>query len=277
MAERKYYLVIGANGAVGAATVELLRNAGHIVSVTGRSQVPDAGGGEAFTLDMADAEGARATLDGFFARQPAVDGVIVCSGTAQAGPLELAPLATVRHMLEVNTLAVLAVYQAALPALRRSQGVLAIVGSISGIMPVPFLGGYSTSKSALEGLADVMRREAYPWGVHVGIVEPGTIRTPMTLSQLGATREALAALSPEHHALYADFFASFLERVENRLPDAMPPEEVAAATIRLLTERLARLPVGADAVQSAQTARTDDDSSIDAQFRTAFGPSLARI
>lgn len=279
MDNRKHYLVIGASGAVGQATVALLRGQGHLVDTTFRFEESDTADvtnaeGESLLLDMSSAEGVRRTLDGYFARQGRIDGVAICTGVADAGPLELASLEAVRRTFEVNTLSVLAVYQSAIPRLRESKGALAIVGSISGLMAIPFLGAYSASKFALEGLADIMRREAYRWGVHVGIIEPGTIRTPMTVNQIASTRAQLAALSEEQRALYADMFESFIQRVENRLPTAMEPEEVAEAVVAILTDRVVRSAVGATAIESARFARNADDLAIDEQFRAAFGGSL---
>jgi NAD(P)-dependent dehydrogenase (short-subunit alcohol dehydrogenase family) len=282
MDDPKHYLVIGAAGAVGQATVALLRGQGHLVDTTHRAGGTDADDvtdaeGESLILDMSSAEDVRATLDGYFARRKRVDGVAVCSGVADAGPLELASLAAVRHSFEVNTLSVLAVYQSAMPRLRESKGALAIVGSISGLMAIPFLGAYSSSKFALEAMADIMRREAYRWGVHVGIVEPGTIRTPMTVNQIASTRAQLAALSDAQRTLYADMYESFIERVEDRLPASMEPEEVAAAVVAILSDRITRRPVGAGAIESARFARSGDDFAIDEQFRAAFGGSLGPV
>jgi short-subunit dehydrogenase len=38
---------------------------------------------------------------------------------------------------------------------------------------------YSASKYALESFSDCLRREMYPWGLYVSIIEPGPMRTPI--------------------------------------------------------------------------------------------------
>ena len=53
------------------------------------------------------------------------------------------------------------------------------MGSIGGRSALPFLGAYAMSKFALEAMADALRVELAPWGIHVAIVQPGTIATPM--------------------------------------------------------------------------------------------------
>jgi NAD(P)-dependent dehydrogenase (short-subunit alcohol dehydrogenase family) len=53
------------------------------------------------------------------------------------------------------------------------------MGSIAGRSALPFLGAYAMSKFALEAMADSLRVELRPWGIHVVLVEPGTIATPI--------------------------------------------------------------------------------------------------
>jgi NAD(P)-dependent dehydrogenase (short-subunit alcohol dehydrogenase family) len=38
---------------------------------------------------------------------------------------------------------------------------------------------YSASKYALESFSDCLRREMFPWDLHVSIIEPGVMRTPI--------------------------------------------------------------------------------------------------
>ena len=88
--------------------------------------------------------------------------------------------------------------QAFLPALREARGRVVLMGSIAGRSALPFLGAYAMSKFALEAMADALRVELAPWGMHVAIVEPGTIATPIwTKPQRSAD-----ALPPEATELY---------------------------------------------------------------------------
>ena len=64
-----------------------------------------------------------------------------------------------RHQLEVNVIAQLAVTQACFPALTRNQGRIVNVSSIAGRVALPLYGPYAASKFALEALSDSLRRE----------------------------------------------------------------------------------------------------------------------
>jgi len=54
-----------------------------------------------------------------------------------------------------------------------------MISSISGRSAAPFLGPYSASKFALEGMSEALRRELMPFGIDVVIIAPGAVATPL--------------------------------------------------------------------------------------------------
>src|SRR3972149_6942761 len=106
-------------------------------------------------------------------------GLVNNAGIPVPGPLEFLPLEDIRRQLEVNVIDQIAVTQAFLPLLRKGRGRIVNVGSIAGKFATPFLGPYTASKHAMEGLSDALRQELRPWGIHVALVEPGSIATPI--------------------------------------------------------------------------------------------------
>ena len=54
-----------------------------------------------------------------------------------------------------------------------------MISSVGGKNAMPFLGAYSASKFALEGMSESLRRELMPFGIDVIIVAPGTVATPI--------------------------------------------------------------------------------------------------
>lgn len=51
------------------------------------------------------------------------------------------------------------------------------IGSITGIVPNPFLGVYAATKKALHSVTETLRQELYPFDVKVLLVAPGLVRT----------------------------------------------------------------------------------------------------
>jgi NAD(P)-dependent dehydrogenase (short-subunit alcohol dehydrogenase family) len=278
-------LVVGAAGGVGLEVARALIQRGDRVIGTVRNEQEEAmlaelegGLSEVLRLDLADADAVLATLKPFFARTGAVDAVVICAAINPNGPIETESLATVRHTLEVNTLSVLAIYQAALPALRKSRGALVMIGSITGKYAMPFVGTYVVSKFALEGLADIMRREAYPWGVRVVLIQPGGINTPMSRAHVPQVEAKIAALSPEERELYGPLYQGFVERLRVTVPNGAHPSVVAEAIVEVvdLDEPAARYPVGEDAKALAAKLPTLSDADIDEIFRNSYDGALKR-
>jgi NAD(P)-dependent dehydrogenase (short-subunit alcohol dehydrogenase family) len=87
------------------------------------------------------------------------------------------PLDALRQVYEVNVLAPLALAQEALPALRASGGVLAMVTSDAAVQPYPGWGGYGSAKAALEQASAVLAEEEP--GITVWRLDPGDLRTRM--------------------------------------------------------------------------------------------------
>jgi NAD(P)-dependent dehydrogenase (short-subunit alcohol dehydrogenase family) len=104
-------------------------------------------------------------------------GLVNNAGIVTGGPLEFVPLDELRRQLEVNTVGPVAVIQHFLPLVRRGRGRVVFVSSIGGRFSQPIVGPYCASKFALEALADALRMEVAPSGIHVSLVEPGAVKT----------------------------------------------------------------------------------------------------
>jgi NAD(P)-dependent dehydrogenase (short-subunit alcohol dehydrogenase family) len=99
------------------------------------------------------------------------------AGVAFGSPLEVEKLEKMRLQMEVNYFGVVQVVRCFLPLLRRANGRIINIGSISGKSSMPFNGSYCASKFALEAFADALRLELRPWQIHVSNILPGDIRT----------------------------------------------------------------------------------------------------
>jgi NAD(P)-dependent dehydrogenase (short-subunit alcohol dehydrogenase family) len=176
-----------------------------------------------------------------------LSGLVNNAGIAVASPLEFVPLDALRSQLEVNVIGQVAVTQAFLPSLRRSRGRIVNMGSVSGRFASPFMGPYSASKFALEALSDSLRLELRPWGIHVSILEPGVIATPIWRKSLLAADELATGMPEEAHTLYGRAIEAIRQRVESI--GGVPAERVARVVAHALTARRprTRYVVGRDA------------------------------
>jgi NAD(P)-dependent dehydrogenase (short-subunit alcohol dehydrogenase family) len=246
-------LVTGASTGIGAACATHFVSRGCRV-LAGVRQVGDAPEGtEEMLLDVTDG----AQIADAASRVDRLDGLVNNAGIVVACPLEFLPLEELRHQLEVNVVGQLAVTQAFLPAIRAARGRIVIVGSIAGKSALPFLGAYAMSKHALEAMADSMRVELAPDGIHVSIVEPGTIATPIWTKP----RPLLDTLPAEAGERYGSRMDAFRRMAAKRAAGAAaPPETVVRAIEHALTASRpkTRYLVGRDAKLRSAIERLPD-------------------
>jgi NAD(P)-dependent dehydrogenase (short-subunit alcohol dehydrogenase family) len=182
-----------------------------------------------------------------------LDGLVNNAGVAVPGPLETVPLDDLRHQLEVNLVAYVAVTQALLPQVREAEGRVVFISSIGGRVAFPFGGPYHASKFATEAIGDVFRQELRPWGLKVAIVEPGSIDTPIW--ERGQRKgEEIEAKSPRASQLYGAAIERFRKVIEDTAERGIPPERVAKAIAHALESKRpkARYLVGLDAKVQAR-------------------------
>jgi NAD(P)-dependent dehydrogenase (short-subunit alcohol dehydrogenase family) len=213
-------------------------------------------GTEEIILDVTDEEQVRAAAE----RVEELHGLVNNAGIAIPGPLEALPLDELRRQLEVNVVGQVAVTQALLPALRRARGRVVFVGSIAGRSALPFLAPYAASKHAIEAIGDSLRLELAPWGIHVAIVEPGSIATPIWTKGAAIADGIQSRVGPEPFALYRDRMDAFRRAAAAAGRRGVPPDRVAAVVEQALTDDRpgTRYLVGRDARLRALWERLPD-------------------
>jgi NAD(P)-dependent dehydrogenase (short-subunit alcohol dehydrogenase family) len=198
-----------------------------------------------------------------------LDGLIANAGVAVAAPLEVLPPDELTRQLDVNVIGQLRTLQAFLPALRRRRGRVVLMGSIAGRSSLPFLGAYAMSKFALEAMADALRVELAPEGMHVAIVEPGTIATPIWTKPQRNTTD----LPPEIVERYGVRIERFRAAAAARSAKGVPPDAVARVVEHALTaaKPRTRYIVGPDAKRRARLQLLPDRARDRLLQRFLFG------
>lgn len=229
-------LVTGAAKGIGHACVERLARAGHHV-YTGVRRTED---GEALQntvpgrispvlLDVTNAEqiaGAVEQIRATIGDDPFA-GIVNNAGIAVAGPLEFLPIDELRRQLEVNVIGQVAVTQALMPLIRRSHGRIVNIGSVAGRSAMPFMGPYSASKFALEAITDALRVELMNWNIHVSIIEPGVIATPIWDTSVNAALKMMERMPPQLIEYYGPVLNALQKRALGGTVGGLPPDNVA--------------------------------------------------
>lgn len=190
----KHILVTGASTGIGYAIAQEFCQHGYHVYGSVRKQAdadrlqqelgPNL---EPLIFDVTDQAAVQAAADKVQAAigQEGLALLVNNAGIATSGPLMHQELDDIRWQFEVNIIGLIGVTQAFLPLLGAVHnpgfppGRIINISSVGGKMAAPFLGAYSGSKHALEGMSASMRRELQLYDIDVIIVGPGAIRTPI--------------------------------------------------------------------------------------------------
>ncbi len=229
-------LVTGATSGFGRATVLALAAAGHRVYGVGRRSLEDpsleAALADYIRGDLCLPETAERAVAEVLAAEGRLDVLINDAGGGIGGALEDTDDEALHHLMELNFFAMARLCRAALPVMRRQgSGKILNLSSLGGLAGLPFQGAYSASKYAVEGYSEALRCEAAPFGVQVGLVEPGDFRTGFTGSR------QIVGEGSDYDALRR----RAVDRIEKDEGGGSDPKELAALMVSLVERK--RLPV----------------------------------
>ena len=241
---KRSVVVTGVSTGIGHGAVQVLTANGFHVFGSVRKQA-DADRlkqefGDAFTpriFDVTDAAGAQAAAETVrkALNGQTLAGLVNNAGIAVAGPLLHLPIDDFRQQMEVNVTGVVITTQAfapllgAEPGLTGPKGRIVNISSVGGRNASPFMGPYSASKFALEGLSESLRRELLIHGIDVIIVAPGAVATPIWAK----------ADEVDTGPYAATVFGPALERIKGYMltlgKNGLPPAAIGEAIFKGLT------------------------------------------
>jgi len=187
-------VVTGASTGIGrAAVAKAVREGAHVFASVRKQTDADSLAqefGAAVTpllFDVADEAAVRAGADqvGQALGDRRLFGLVNNAGIAVPGPLLHLDTDELRRQFEINLFGVHNVTRAFAPLLgadpdrQGKPGRIVMISSVGGQNGAPFVGPYSSSKFALEGYSQSLRRELMLFGVDVIVIGPGAIATPI--------------------------------------------------------------------------------------------------
>jgi len=237
----KVVLITGCSSGIGLAACIQFAKSGFMVAATVRRQadidalvnlaIQENLGDKVFPfiLDTTDEKGAHSVVQQVISRFGHIDVLVNNAGLFTYGPIETIGSADFHRIFDANVLGPVLVAQAVLPSMRaRKHGRIINVGSVSGIVPNWYLGLYSASKFALEGLTQTLQQEIINFGLHAILIVPGWTNTQIFTKAAAQTRPV-----PED-------YASGLEMVGASLPfdieEGSTAQEVAAVIFKAASQ-----------------------------------------
>ena len=231
----KIALVTGASSGIGQATAELLANAGY--TVYGTSRLGGHARGRSFqmlSLDVTSDESVDAAVQQLMQREGRIDLLVNNAGfgVAPAGAEE-STIKQAQSIFDTNFFGVVRMTRAVLPHMRKQgAGRIINIGSVLGLLPMPYGALYAATKHAIEGYSESLDHELRTRGIRVCVIEPAYTKTPFDANflepdaKLDEYREARAAVS---------------QRVKEVMATAEPPGIVAGVVLKAASAARPRL------------------------------------
>ena len=183
----RWVVITGCDSGIGLGVVEKLATEGASViactyTAEGAERVMKAGAKQTLRSDITDEAAVQDAVNQIKAMTGGnLWALVHNAGMVQPGFVEYQLLETYRRVMDVNYFAVVRLSQPFIQMLKQSKGRVIIVSSVDGIVSLPGNAPYDGSKYAVEAYADALRVELSFWDVHVAVVNPATMRTPLAL------------------------------------------------------------------------------------------------
>ncbi|MCQ3929251.1 MAG: short-chain dehydrogenase [Chloroflexi bacterium] len=180
----KNYLITGAASGIGLATARLLKQHGAVLvlwdfNAGALEQTAQELQCHFKVVDVAQPDAVQAGFAEAISQVGRLDGVIHSAGILRTGPFESLDIDTHRRTIEIDLFGAVAVAYAALPYLKQSHGSLIFLGSGSAFWGTAEFNSYGAAKAGVLNLAQALRTELAGTGVHVGVVNPLFVGSPM--------------------------------------------------------------------------------------------------
>ena len=245
----KTWLITGCSTGFGAAIAEAALERGDRVMLTARSVEKLAAIADRYpqaalqaAVDVTEPASIAAAIAATEAAFGGIDIFVNNAGYGVIGAVEEVSSNEYRRMFETNVFGLIEATRLALPALRKSRGVLVNLSSNAGIWTRSGFGLYGATKAGVELISEALAQEVAPMGVRVLIVEPGAFRTDFLGRSMTRAEQRLAIYDGT-----AGQMRDFSESVSGNQPG--DPVKGAAIILQAIDDPDAplRLPLGPDA------------------------------
>ncbi|MEG1752044.1 MAG: SDR family oxidoreductase [Clostridia bacterium] len=229
MKKQKVIIVTGATSGIGLAIATMFLQAGNIVYGIARKKVE----GLPFMLETADitnSEQIKETFNKIFEKEKRIDVLINNAGMGISGAIEHTSEQDLKNLFEVNLISQIRLCGEIIPFLRESGGGNIVnIGSLAGVIPIPFQACYSASKAAILNFSQALAMEIKPFNIFVSCVMPGDTKTGFTSAR--KKNKVMADLN------YKNRIVRSIKKMEKDEQSGMSPQCVAKVVSSVITKK----------------------------------------
>lgn len=266
MSNSKVIVVTGVSSGIGRATAEKLAQRGCRVfgTVRNTAKAQAIPGVVLVDMDIRDETSVQQGLQTVVAQAGRIDVLVNSAGVTLLGATEETSISEAQALFDTNILGILRTTQAVLPHMReRRSGRIVNVSSVLGFLPAPYMGLYSASKHAVEGMSETLDHEVRQFGIRVALVEPSFTKTNLDLNAPQAASK-IAAYDAQRGIV--------AQAIQKNVQTAPEPDGVASAIVdaALGAWKMRRTPKG-EASLLATLRRFMPAGPVEKGLRKKFG------
>lgn len=233
---QKVVLITGAGSGIGKATAEMLADKGFIVYGIDKKAF-ESSKINALCADVNDYDAMAGIFKTVVEQQGRIDALINNAGFGIAGAIEDAEIVNMQNIVDTNFLSLTVCSKLIIPYLKQSKGRLINIGSVGGVIPLPYQAMYSATKSAVEVFSRALATEVKQFGVRVTCVMPGDTKTGFTAARIK---------DGENNGDNSAKMRKSISKMEHDEQNGMSPKLVAKVVYKSLTAKrhIRRISVG---------------------------------
>jgi len=162
-----------------------------------------------FCLDITQQVEIDAAYDMVQEKTDTLHALVNNAGIGGGGLIDWVSVESMRKTMDVNFFGHVTMTKKFLPLLISQPGSRVVnICSAAGYLAGPSMAAYAASKFALEAFSDCLRREMSSWGLHVSIIEPSFMRTPIIDGVEHSLRDVWSHLDMETRTRWGENFFS---------------------------------------------------------------------
>lgn len=228
MKEQKIIVITGASSGIGKVTAEYLYKAGNTVYGLSRSK-KDTEGINYIATDITKREEIDDAFKSIYNSCGRIDVIINNAGLGVSGAIEYATDEDYNRIFDLNIKGMINVTQLAIPYLRESQGRIINIGSVAGVLTIPFQAYYSMTKASVGVFSEALRMELKPFKIKVTTVLPGDTKTNFTKNR------SLPKISEDD--VYQKRIINSISKMEKDEQNGVPPIKVAKVIGKVISKK----------------------------------------
>jgi len=233
--EKRVVLITGASSGIGNAAATYLRKKGHNVYGASRTASTGTFSFKTLKMDVTSNNSVNEAISRIINMEGRIDVLINCAGFGLAGSIEDTSADEAKDLFETNFFGLFRACKAVIPEMRkRKAGLIINIGSLAGLVPIPFQAFYSSSKYAVESFTEALRIELLPFGIRVVLIEPGDYKTGFTANRKTAEQSKI-------NGTYRENFSKALAIMEQDESNGPSPVIIAELIGRIIDNPSPRL------------------------------------